>query len=107
MVGVPDTTGDTLFNVIKDILIRLNRPIWNCSGQAYHGASNMQGNIKGVATHIQEVEPSAMHVHCLAHCLNLCLQDVAKQCSLVWDALDIVNEILKLIKKLTKTIRSI
>ena len=102
VVAVPDTTGDTLFNVIKDVLIRLNLPIRNCRGQAYDGASNMQGNIKGVATRVQEVEPSAIHVHCLAHCLNLCLQDVAKQCSLVRDALDIVNEILKLIKNSPK-----
>ena len=102
LVAVPDTTGDTLFNVIKDVLIRLNLPLRNCRGQAYDGASNMQGNIKGVATRIQEVEPSAIHVHCLAHCLNLCLQDVAKQCSLVRDALDNVNEILKLIKNSPK-----
>ena len=102
VVAVPDTTGDTLFNVIKDVLIRLNLPIRNCRGQAYDGASNMQGNIKGVATRVQEVEPSAIHVHCLAHCLNLCLQEVAKQCSLVRDALDIVNEILKLIKNSPK-----
>ena len=102
VVAVPDTTGDTLFNVIENVLTRLNLPIRNCRGQAYDGASNMQGNIKGVATRVQEVEPSAIHVHCLAHCLNLCLQDVAKQCSLVRDALDIFNEILKLIKNSPK-----
>ena len=38
VVAVPDTTGDTLFNVIKDVLIRLNLPIRNCRGQAYDGA---------------------------------------------------------------------
>jgi hypothetical protein len=98
MVAVPDTTGETLFNVIKDVLIRLNLPIRNCRGRAYDGASNMQGSIKGVATRIQEEEPSAIHVHCLAHSLNLALQDVTKQCQFVQDALDLVNEILKLIK---------
>ena len=51
-----------------------------------------------MATRIQEEEPSAIHVHCLAHCLNLCLQDVARQCKPVRDALDLVNEILKLVK---------
>ena len=77
VVTVPDTTGDTLFNVIKNVLIRLNLPIRNCRGQAYDGASNMQENIKGVATRVQEMEPSAIHVHCLAHCLNLCLPSSA------------------------------
>ena len=56
MVAVPDTTGDTLFRVVKDSLIRMNLPIKNCRGQAYDGASNMQGNFKGVATRIQQEE---------------------------------------------------
>ena len=51
---------------------------------------------------VQEAEPSAIQAHCLAHCLNQCLQDVTKQCSLVRDALDSVNEILKLIKNSPK-----
>lgn len=62
----------------KYALIRVNLPIKNCRGQAYDGASNMQGNFKGVASRIQQEEPSAIHVHCLAHCLNLCLQDVTR-----------------------------
>lgn len=98
MVAVPDTTGDTLFRVVKDSLIRMNLPVKNCRGQAYDGASNMQGNFKGVATRIQQEVPSAVHVHCLAHCLNLCLQDVTRLCKPVREALDLVNDILKLIK---------
>ena len=72
MVAVPDTTVETLFRV-NDSLIRMNLPIKNCRGQAYDGASNMQGNFKGVATRLQQEVPSAIHVHCLAHCLNLSL----------------------------------
>ena len=72
MVAGPDTTVETLFRV-NDSLIRMNLPIKNCRGQAYDGASNMQGNFKGVATRIQREVPSAIHVHCFAHCLNLCL----------------------------------
>ena len=92
MVAVPDTTGDTLSSY------QIESSNQKLAWQAYDGTSNKQGNIKGVATRIQEVDPSAIHVHCL----NLCLQDVAKQCSLSRDALDIVNEILKLIKNLPK-----
>ena len=98
MVAVPDTTGETLFRVVKDSLIRMNLAIKNCRGQAYDGASNMQGNFKGVATRIQQEVPSAIHVHCLAHCLNLCLQDVTRLCKPVREALNLVNDILKLIK---------
>ena len=36
----------------------------------------MSGYICGVAAQIQREEPSALYVHCLAHCTNLCLQTV-------------------------------
>lgn len=93
MVAVPDTTGDTLFRVVKDSLIRMNLPVKNCRGQAYDGASNMQGNFKGVATRIQQEVPSAVHVHCLAHCLNLCLQDLLQGCANLFEKLLILSTI--------------
>lgn len=40
----------------------------------------------------------AFSVHCLAHCTNLCLQDVSRQSKPIRDALDLVFEIVKLIK---------
>jgi len=48
-----------------------------CRGQAYDGASNMAGHLNGVAARILKVTPKAYYVHCLAHSLNLCLQDCA------------------------------
>ena len=72
------------------------------SGVAYHfhndGAANMMGHLRGVAKQIQSVEELAIPIHCLAHCLNLCLQDVAKKCVCIRDALDLVFEICQLIK---------
>ncbi len=47
---VPDTKAETLFKVIKDLLIRCNLPLALCRGQAYDGAANMQGRRTGVAT---------------------------------------------------------
>ena len=41
--------------------------------------------------------PAALPVHCLAHSLNLCLQDVAQQVELLRDAMDVVREIVGLI----------
>ena len=58
----------------------------------------MQGHISGVATQIQEVEPSAIRVHCLAHCTNLCLQTVGRNINLIRDALDLVMEVSQLIR---------
>ena len=41
-------------------------------------------------------------MHCFAHKLNLCLQDVGKQLVFLQDALEVVREIAKLIKFLPK-----
>jgi hypothetical protein len=38
----------------------------------------MQGCNKGVRTQVQEVAPNAAYMHCCAHNLNLCVNDVAK-----------------------------
>ncbi len=46
---VPDTKAETLFAVIKDLLIRCNLPLEMCRSQAYDGAANMQGKRSGVA----------------------------------------------------------
>ena len=40
-------------------------------GQAYDGASNMSGKIRGAAARIQFQYPLAFHTHCASHCLNL------------------------------------
>ena len=98
LINVPKTDASTLPKFIKDCLIRFSLPLCQCRGQAYDGASNMQGYISGVATQIQKEENSAIRVHCLAHCTNLCLQTVARQVTPVRDALDLVAEISQLIR---------
>ena len=40
-------------------------------GQAYDGASNMSGKIRGAAARIQSQYPLALYTHCASHCLNL------------------------------------
>ena len=95
---VPNTTAETLFTIIKDVLIRCNLPLSLCRGQAYDGAANMQGKRKGVATRIRNEQPAAVPVHCFAHCLNLCLQDASRKLVYLRDALDTVREISNLIR---------
>ena len=67
-------------------------------GQAYDGASNMSGPKSGVAARTLKEEPAALPVHCLPHCINLCLQDISYQSKLLRDALDLVPELVGLIK---------
>ena len=98
LFALPDTTANTITKVLKDMLIRCSLPISLYRGQAYDGAATMQGKRKGVATQIMSATPSALPVHCVAHCLNLCLQDCGRQVTLIRDALEIVREIITLIK---------
>ena len=62
----------------------------------------MQGKEKGVATRILQDTPSALHVHCLAHCINLVLQEASRQCRVIRDALDITGEISSFIRNSPK-----
>lgn len=53
----------------------------------------MSDYLNGVATKIENDVPTALYLHCFAHCTNLCLQSVDRKCALVRDALDLVMEI--------------
>ena len=90
----PDTTANTLYVVVKDLLICCNLPLSLCQGQGYDSASAMQGKRKELATLIKNEVSAALPVHCLAHSLNLCRQDVARQVELLRDAMDVVREIV-------------
>ena len=97
LIHLPKTDSNMLTSVLKDSLIRLCPPISQCRGQADDGASNMSGHLNGVAAQIQKDLPSALYIHCLAHCTNLCLQSVGRQCIPVQDALVLVIEVSQLI----------
>ena len=73
------TDASTLKLVLQDSLIKCSIQISNCQGQAYDGAANMAGHLNGVAAKIQQDEPRTHFVHCVAHMLNLCLQQSGKQ----------------------------
>jgi len=78
LVEVERTDAASLKSVIEDVLIRCYIPIGSCRGQAYDGATNMAGHLNGVAIQIQSEEPKALFVHCLAHSVNLCLQECGR-----------------------------
>ena len=62
----------------------------------------MSGHLSGVAAQIQREFPTALYVHCLAHCTNLCLRNVGRQCVTIRDALDLVMELTQFIRYSTK-----
>ena len=64
---VPNTTAEMIFGIIKDVLIRCSLPICSCVGQAYNGASNMQGIRSSVAMRFCSEVLAALLAHCFAH----------------------------------------
>ena len=51
-----------------------------------------------VATQIQPEVPSAIPVHCLAHCLQLLWQEADRKCRSLGEALELEKKIVKLVK---------
>lgn len=43
-------------------------------GQCFDGATVMSGHLNGLQSKIKEIAPQAVFIHCLAHRLNLLLQ---------------------------------
>lgn len=98
LVQLPDTKAETLFSMITDIILRCSLPITLCRGQAYDGASNTSGIRSGVQALVKRQESRALYVHCFAHRLNLCVHDVSKQIDLVCNVMDLVYNLVQLIK---------
>ena len=98
MYQVEATNASILVSVLKDCLMRCSLPLSNLHGQAYDGASNMAGHVTGVAKRVLDEYPKAHFVHCMAHCLNLCLQDIASKCAGVREALSLTPQLAVLIR---------
>ncbi|KYM96912.1 Zinc finger MYM-type protein 1 [Cyphomyrmex costatus] len=70
-----DTKSDTFFTIIQDFLLRFNLNMFDMRGQCYDGASNVSGRLTGLQARIRDIKPRALYVHCVAHKLNLVVQD--------------------------------
>ena len=62
MYFLSNTAADTLYNIIKDILLWCSLLLSLCRGQAYDGAANMQEITNGVVTKIQKNNPAALNM---------------------------------------------
>ncbi len=98
LVQLNKTDAETLCKALKDVLLRCILPLADCRGQGYDGAAAMSGKKSGLSTRIKNDYPSALSVHCFAHCVNLNCQDAAKKHRVIRNALDLVWEIVGLIK---------
>ena len=78
---VERTDAATLFHCLTTTLDSLGLSLNQLRGQCYDGASNMRGRYNGVETRVLNVNPKAVYVHCVNHCLNLVLVDTCKSSS--------------------------
>ncbi|KAJ0981450.1 hypothetical protein J5N97_009705 [Dioscorea zingiberensis] len=76
---VTSTIAISLKAAIDRLFSRYGLSIARLRGQGYDGASNMQGEFKGLKALILKENPCAFYIHCFAHQLQLALVGVAKK----------------------------
>lgn len=100
--SAPDLTADTLFRCIFGIFLRLNLPIEKLQGHCFDGASNLAGRISGVRTRLAQLCPSSLFIHCCNHLLDLALQEVARDVSLIAEVFNFVQSASTVIRESAK-----
>ena len=55
--NIPYTTGDTISNMVFDVLMRLNLPLSGLRAQTYDGAANMSRAYNGCQAKVKEQQP--------------------------------------------------
>ena len=96
--------AEGLAKYILDILKPFN-PEAKLVAQTYDGASTMSGHSSGVQARIREVIQRAIFVHCMAHVLNLALQDATKgmsKCVIFFATLTGINSFFSVSYKRTE-----
>ena len=96
------TDSTTLFNLIKDGLLRLGLDISGLRGQGYDGGSNMAGKVNGVQQKMLNENSKALYFHCVGHQLNLVCQDACNEFPLVSQVIKNVNKIVTFVKESPK-----
>lgn len=92
------TTAEQLMNILMDVLTRFSLNIESCRGIATDGAANMTGAFSGLQAKVRESEPRAIHIHCLAHSLNLVAQEAMQNETVVRDVLANIKEIVNFLR---------
>nr|XP_020183071.2 zinc finger MYM-type protein 1-like [Aegilops tauschii subsp. strangulata] len=101
-LDVNDTTGQGLFDVLKNELKSLDLDIDNLRGQGYDNGSNMKGRHQGVKSKVLEINRRAFYSACGCHSLNLTLCDMAKSCRKASDFFGIIQRIYTTFANSTK-----
>lgn len=80
-IGSAKSASSTdLYEWLHSTIIRAGLDTRKLVSFATDGAANMTGKQNGVATQLKTQYPHVIHVHCLAHRLELAYKDAIKQC---------------------------
>jgi len=79
LVVFSDSSGLALFNLLCNILQSLSLSLTDVIGCSFDGAANMKGAYNGLQAHMKNSNPLIVCTHCLAHVLNLTMEDSAKK----------------------------
>ncbi|XP_028067387.1 uncharacterized protein LOC114270161 [Camellia sinensis] len=99
---VYDASGLGLFNVLKEVLCKLQLDIGDIRGQGYDNGFDMKEKYKGVHKRLLEINPRAFHTPCGCRSLNLALCDMALTCSKACSFFGMVQRIYSLFSSCTK-----
>ncbi|XP_009603071.1 uncharacterized protein [Nicotiana tomentosiformis] len=97
IVHVRNTTALCLKKAIVDYLAQHSLNLSYVHGQCYDGASNMQGDLRGLKTLIQQESKSAYFIYCFAHQLQLTLVAVSKKYLEVGELVLLVSNVLNIV----------
>ncbi|XP_070052349.1 uncharacterized protein [Nicotiana tomentosiformis] len=98
IVHVRNTTALCLKKAIVDYLAQHSLSLSYVRGQCYDGASNMQGDLRGLKTLIQQESKSAYSIHYFAHQLQLTLVAVSKKFLEVGELVLLVSNVLNIVE---------
>ena len=93
-----NTKSATLYQIIKDIMIRFELAISRLRGQCYDGAANMSRDISGIQMRIREDEPAAIYIHCRPHTISLDFQDAMEGVTPIKNFFGILKEAINFIR---------
>ncbi|XP_038715968.1 zinc finger MYM-type protein 1-like [Tripterygium wilfordii] len=94
---VANTTTISLKASIQKLFSQHKLSLSSLIGQGYDGASNMQGEFRGLKALILNENPCAFYIHCFAHQLQLTLVAMSKNHAQVEFLFEITSKIMNIV----------
>ena len=69
------TTGEALYNALKEMIESKGLTLGNCIGYGSDGAANMIGEHNSLWSRLRQDSPNIIQVRCICHSLALCMKE--------------------------------